>query len=62
MNTDEFVNENIETNLDDEIEQQRLSDEAIASGHMILSIVLVVVALVSIGLYTAVVMWRSHIE
>ncbi|KAI8115279.1 hypothetical protein FF38_08991 [Lucilia cuprina] len=60
LNTDNFINENIEVNAD--AEEERAANKAIATSHLILSIVLVVVALVSIGLYAALVVWRSHIE
>ncbi|XP_075148701.1 uncharacterized protein LOC142222443 [Haematobia irritans] len=58
INTDEFINENIEMNADEE----RADKEALANTHLILSIILVVIALISISLYAALVMWRSHIE
>ncbi|XP_013109153.2 uncharacterized protein LOC106088273, partial [Stomoxys calcitrans] len=58
INTDEFINENIEMNEDEE----RADKQSLANTHLILSIILVVVALVSISLYAALVIWRSHIE
>lgn len=61
INTDEFISQNIEMNAVDE-EEERADKEALAESHLILSIILVVVALVSIGLYAALVIWRSHIE
>ncbi|XP_061391260.1 uncharacterized protein LOC133326645 [Musca vetustissima] len=60
INTDEFINENIEMNAADE--EERADKKALATSHLILSIILVVLALVSIALYTAVVIWRNHIE
>ncbi|XP_058974758.1 uncharacterized protein LOC131800905 [Musca domestica] len=60
INTDEFINENIEMNEADE--EERADKKALATSHLILSIILVVLALVSIALYTAVVIWRNHIE
>ncbi|XP_073817050.1 uncharacterized protein [Musca autumnalis] len=60
INTDEFINENIEMNAADE--EERADKKALATSHLILSIILVVLALVSIALYAAVVIWRSHIE
>lgn len=62
LNTDNFINENIEVNADNDNVDEQVAKEAIASSHLILSIILVVVALVSIGLYAALVIWRSHIE
>ncbi|XP_065357336.1 uncharacterized protein LOC135951554 [Calliphora vicina] len=59
LNTDNFINENIEVNAE---EEKRVAKEAIATNHLILSIILVVMALVSIGLYAALVVWRSHIK
>jgi len=55
MNTDNFFAENIEVHGGD-------GDDAIQQSHMILSIILVAVALVSIGLYVALVIWRSQLE
>ncbi|KAH8417246.1 hypothetical protein KR222_007045, partial [Zaprionus bogoriensis] len=55
-NTDTFVAENIEMTPVD------VQSGAITEGHMLLSIVLVVVALVSVCLYAGLVIWRSHLE
>ncbi|TMW40578.1 hypothetical protein DOY81_014342, partial [Sarcophaga bullata] len=61
LNTDNFINENIEVNAKED-EEKRIAQEAIATSHLILSIILVIIALVSIGLYAAVVIWRNQIE
>lgn len=45
----------------DNVDNQ-VAKEAIVTSHLILSIILIVVALVSIGLYAALVIWRSHIK
>ncbi|TMW48177.1 hypothetical protein DOY81_006747, partial [Sarcophaga bullata] len=60
LNTDNFINENIEVNAKED-EEKRIAQEAIATSHLILSIILVIIALVSIGLYAAVVIWRNQI-
>ncbi|XP_030559892.1 uncharacterized protein LOC115761985 [Drosophila novamexicana] len=54
--TDTFVSENIEMTPVD------VESSAISESHMLLSIVLVVVALVSVCLYAGLVIWRSHLE
>ncbi|XP_060645723.1 uncharacterized protein LOC132784253 isoform X2 [Drosophila nasuta] len=51
-----FVAENIEmTSVD-------VNASAISESHMLLSIILVVVALISVCLYAGLVIWRSHLE
>lgn len=54
--TDSFVAENIEMTPVD------VESTAISESHMLLSIILVVVALVSVCLYAGLVIWRSHLE
>ncbi|TDG46886.1 hypothetical protein AWZ03_006770 [Drosophila navojoa] len=54
--TDTFIAENIEMTPVD------VESSAISESHMLLSIVLVVVALVSVCLYAGLVIWRSHLE
>ncbi|XP_067617077.1 uncharacterized protein [Eurosta solidaginis] len=68
MDTDNFVDENIEVHggmaasanadgVDDEDD-----DDDFKPNHLILTMVLVFVALFSISLYVALVIWRSHLE
>ncbi|EDV93069.1 uncharacterized protein LOC6563512 [Drosophila grimshawi] len=54
--TDSFVAENIEMTPVD------VESSAISESHLLLSIVLVVVALISVCLYAGLVIWRSHLE
>lgn len=54
--TDSFAAENIEMTPVD------VESGAISESHMLLSIILVVVALVSVCLYAGLVIWRSHLE
>lgn len=54
--TDTFIAENIEMTPVD------VDSSAISESHMMLSIVLVVVALVSVCVYAGLVIWRSHLE
>lgn len=51
FNTDEFFEENIEVN-----------SQGIQQGHVLLTIGLLGLAFVSIGIYAALVMWRSNLE
>lgn len=51
-----FIAENIEMQPVD------VEASAITESHMLLSIVLVVVALISVCLYAGLVIWRSHLE
>ncbi|XP_030370792.1 uncharacterized protein LOC115621315 [Scaptodrosophila lebanonensis] len=51
-----FVSDNIEMTPVD------VKSGVITEGHMFLSIALVVLALASIGVYAALVIWRSHLE
>ncbi|XP_011192753.2 uncharacterized protein LOC105218706 [Zeugodacus cucurbitae] len=78
MDTDNFVSENIEVNAvnaDDKQKLQKASNDNDDDGddddddgsdtkhsHMILTMVLVFVALFSISLYVALVLWRSYLE
>lgn len=52
------------TFIAENIEMQPVDVEAgaISESHMLLSIVLVVVALISVCLYAGLVIWRSHLE
>ncbi|XP_017041044.1 uncharacterized protein LOC108087961 isoform X2 [Drosophila ficusphila] len=54
--TDTFASENIEmTPVDTQA-------DAVSQGHVLLGIVVVALALISIGLYAGLVLWRSHLE
>ncbi|XP_068154185.1 uncharacterized protein [Drosophila tropicalis] len=56
LETESFTAENIEmTPLD-------VDSTAISESHLLLSIILVVLALASVGLYAGLVIWRSHLE
>lgn len=54
--TETFANENIE------MSPLNVQADAVSQGHVLLGIVVVALALVSIGLYAGLVIWRSHLE
>ncbi|XP_037955830.1 uncharacterized protein LOC119685581 [Teleopsis dalmanni] len=56
MNTNTFVSENIELN------SGTVDYSAMKDSHVVLTVILVLVALVSISLYVFLVIWRSHLE
>ncbi|XP_054725408.1 uncharacterized protein LOC129235540 [Anastrepha obliqua] len=62
MDTDNFVAENIEMNGGSVGEGVVDDDDDDKSSHIILTMVLVFVALFSISLYVALVIWRSNLE
>ncbi|XP_033162232.1 uncharacterized protein LOC117142394 [Drosophila mauritiana] len=54
--TETFASENIE------MSPVVMQPNAVSQGHVLLGVVVVALALVSIGLYAGLVIWRSHLE
>ncbi|XP_036324797.1 uncharacterized protein LOC118738028, partial [Rhagoletis pomonella] len=60
--TNEKVSREETKDVEDDVEDDEDDDDTVKPSHMILTMVLVFVALFSVSLYVALVIWRSNLE